>query len=224
MTDTRAPRRPADDAPGGVGARVRALFGPHERAVSEAYRRAFVDLDDFVHVIAGWTDAPPRVLEIGCGEGALAERLTERFPNADYHGIDVSDRLGRMYAGRPGARFEKVTAQTLAARAPHAYDLVVMADVLHHVPAPERDDVLRATADLTAPGGLIVFKDWDRRATPIHLACWSSDRFLTGDPNVRYLSREELRGAAALLAGSGTVAAEATVRPWAHNRAFAIRP
>jgi len=67
------------------------------------------------------------------------------------------------------------------AREPGAFDLVILADVIHHVPLALRVGILGSARAALAPAGRMVFKDWARHATPIHLACALSDRYLTGD-------------------------------------------
>ena len=38
-------------------------------------------------------------MEIGCGEGTLAQRLCAAFPDATYVGIDVAEQPGRLFRG-----------------------------------------------------------------------------------------------------------------------------
>ncbi len=205
-----------------LGARIRRAFGPHERRVAELYRAVFVDLDALAERIALWAE-PAEILEIGCGEGALAERLVARFPEAAYLGIDVIPHLGRLYAGPPGrAEFRQVTAEALAEARPGGFDLVVLADVLHHVPPPLRRSVLAAGRDLLAPGGRLVLKDWVRRPTPIHAATWVADVWIGGDRNTRYMTLAEQRALIAESFGPGAILAEAAIRPWRQNLAFLL--
>jgi 2-polyprenyl-6-hydroxyphenyl methylase/3-demethylubiquinone-9 3-methyltransferase len=208
----------------GIGARIRAALGQLEKPVSEAYRRAFVDLDAFVDRIAAWVPRPCNVLEVGCGEGSLAERLTRRFPQASYLGIDVSPAAGRLYGGSGKAQFQVVTAQALEREARGTFDLIIIADVLHHVPDAERDAVLAAVRGLCSEDGTVIFKDWAWEGGLIDAACWGSDRYLTGDQNVRYMTQTELRERVGSAFGKDATVAEATIAPWRQNHAFAIKP
>ena len=74
-----------------------------------------------------------------------------------------------------------------------------------------------------APGGTFVFKDWERRATPIHWLCYFSDRYITGD-NIHYLSADELREIARQVFGVTSIRAEHRSGPWANNLTLLIRP
>ena len=206
-----------------IGATIRHSFGPYERQVAELYRGMFVNLEDLAGKIRTWS-APQRVLEIGCGEGALAERVARDFPQSDYLGIDIISHLGRMYAGpEHNVSFRQVTAQDLAIEQPHRFDLILINDVLHHVPDDLRAEILDAARRLLAPRGSLIFKDWVRRVSPIHALCYFADAYIGGDKTVRYMPLGEQRDLIARVFGEGAIAAEATIKPWRHNRAFLIR-
>ena len=98
-----------------------------------------------------------------------------------------------------------------------------MCDVLHHVPGALRVDLLGAIRATLAPGGVFVFKDWERKPTPIHWLCHASDRWITGDA-VSYLTRAEMRDALARSFGAAALVAEAPVAPWRNNIATLVRP
>jgi 2-polyprenyl-6-hydroxyphenyl methylase/3-demethylubiquinone-9 3-methyltransferase len=206
-----------------IGATIRRAFGPYERHVAEAYRRIFINLDDLAGRIRSWC-APQSIVEIGCGEGALAERLMRDFPTASYLGIDIVPHLGRLYRGpKDRAHFRQVIAEDLAAEG-NRFDLVVINDVLHHVPADERLGILVAAGNLATPGGHIMLKDWIRRPTPIHAACYFADAIIGGDRSVRYMPMSEQRELIMAAFGSGAVVDEVSVAPWRHNHAFLIKP
>jgi 2-polyprenyl-6-hydroxyphenyl methylase/3-demethylubiquinone-9 3-methyltransferase len=206
-----------------IGATVRRAFGPYERDISEIYRRVFIDLDDLVDRMRGWV-SPASILEIGCGEGALAERLALAFPEASYLGIDIIPHLGRLYDGPQGkVAFRQIRAEALASECPGRFDLVVINDVLHHVPQPERPELLMSARRLMTRDGRLILKDWLRRPTPIHAACYFADACIGGDRGVRYMAMDEQRQLIGDAFGPGAIAAEAGIAPWRQNHAFLIR-
>jgi 2-polyprenyl-3-methyl-5-hydroxy-6-metoxy-1,4-benzoquinol methylase len=208
----------------GIGRHVRGLFGKHERWVSDFWRRGFVDLEVFARRIQQSIAQPARVLEIGCGEGAMTTRLARVYPRASITGIDISQTPGRLFSGDSGrVRFLQIAADQLLDRECGAYELVVIADVIHHVPREQRLGLLNAASKFVAPRGAVVFKDWARKPMPIHWANYCADRFLTGD-RVHYLSENELRELATSAFGPGTVSEEFRVPPWDCNLAFIILP
>jgi 2-polyprenyl-3-methyl-5-hydroxy-6-metoxy-1,4-benzoquinol methylase len=177
-----------------VGSSVRQLLGPRFDAVAAtAYRRAFVDLDVLAHVIAA-SGRPRSVLEVGCGEGALLSRVVDALePGATALGIDVAGQPGHRYTGgSPEVEFRLTTASEVFAEG-RRFDLVVLADVLHHVPIAERHDLVATCRDLAHPGGVVVVKEWVRRRNAAHLAAFTSDYVISGDRSVRFADDSELR-------------------------------
>ena len=206
-----------------IGPVIRRMFGPYERQISEAYRSIYIDIDAFVDKTREWKPSASAILEVGCGEGAVTGRLSRAYPDADITAIDITPRLGRLFDGRrEKVRFIECPVQDIAAREPGRFDLVVLGDVMHHVPADLRQGIFEAVRATLAPGGTFVFKDWERTATPIHWMCHASDRWLTGD-RVCFMTREEMRRRLASSFGEAALAGEARLAPWRNNLATLVR-
>jgi 2-polyprenyl-3-methyl-5-hydroxy-6-metoxy-1,4-benzoquinol methylase len=206
------------------GPLIRKLFGPYEHGVAEAYRRIFIDLDDFAKVTRCWVPDANRILEVGCGEGAMTERIVRTYPNAIVTSIDITPNVGRLYRGpKERVTFRQETIEALAAREPATYDLVILADVMHHVPREIRDSLMAAIRQALAPSGSLVLKDWIVSKGPIHWLCDSSDRYLTGD-DVSYFTPESLRTLVAQTFGNPAIRKSGTIRPWGNNVALLVRP
>ncbi len=80
---------------------------------------------------------PGRVLEFGCGEGLLAEKLIERDTRiGDYTGVDIREDAIRFAQSRvPALRF--VCADIFKwPEAGETYDLVMACQVFEHLPDP----------------------------------------------------------------------------------------
>ncbi|HZR08941.1 MAG TPA: class I SAM-dependent methyltransferase [Myxococcales bacterium] len=205
-----------------VGQRVRALLGPAEPAIGRLYRGAFFDLGAFADTVRRWTDAKD-ILEVGCGDGLATEHLRRAFPDASITGIDIQDDVGRLFSGsREGITFRTEELDTLVARSPNSFDLVVICDVLHHVAPPARPALLRSASRALRPGGALVVKDWERRKNVAHLLAWLSDRYITG-ASVWFETADGLRAAVVEALGV-EVQDEARFRPWRNNLAFFMRP
>jgi 2-polyprenyl-6-hydroxyphenyl methylase/3-demethylubiquinone-9 3-methyltransferase len=199
------------------------LFGRHEHLIAALYRGVFISLDAYAARIGDWVPTARRILEVGCGEGAVTERLAKLYPDAEILGIDIMPAVGRLFRGSTErVRFRETTVQSIALESPGAFDLVILSDVVHHVPPPLRDEILAAVRACVAPGGVLLFKDWERTATPIHWLCHATDRWLTGD-RVSYLRKAEAKAMLTRAFGRPPVEAEAWVRPWRNNFAMLAR-
>ena len=103
------------------------------------------------------------ILELGCGTGALTERLLERFAGVRLRALDASPQMldvarERLAKRHPGAAVELQVAEFEAlAAGPEHFDLLTSSMALHHVreKAPFYS-VLRASL---APGGYLIFAD-----------------------------------------------------------------
>ena len=119
-----------------------------------------------------------RVLDVGCGAGALARRLAATVPQVD--GVDRSPEM--VAAARrlspPNCSFEVGDALTLDV-APGSYDAVVSSAVLHHLPLAE---ALPRMAGWLRPGGVLAAVALPRtdlpRDLPVELAAFAGHQAL----------------------------------------------
>jgi 2-polyprenyl-6-hydroxyphenyl methylase/3-demethylubiquinone-9 3-methyltransferase len=103
------------------------------------------------------------VADIGCGGGILAESMAKK--GADVTGIDLSEKalkVADLHSLESGVRvrYEKISAEDLAAREPARYDIVTCMEMLEHVPDPA--SIVRACATLVKPGGQVFFSTINR--------------------------------------------------------------
>jgi 2-polyprenyl-6-hydroxyphenyl methylase/3-demethylubiquinone-9 3-methyltransferase len=202
---------------------IRQLFGPYERRVAETYRRIFVNLDDLADLLHSWVPGAKKILEVGCGEGAMTERITRIYPAAAVTAIDIAPNVGRLFRGNTSAvTFRQETVQDLARREPGTFDLIVLSDVLHHVPKDLRPSLMSAIDQAMAPDGSLLFKDWIASSRPIHWLCDMSDRYLTGD-DVAYFTMEGFKTLVTDTFGPDAIRKTGTVKPWRNNFAVLVR-
>ena len=103
---------------------------------------------------------PLRILDVGCGTGALLERLRENFPNAALHGIDISANMLAIARKRNISDVELLEGDSENLPYSDAYfDMVLCCSSFHHYPAPEKaaSEFLR----VTRPGGKLIICDMD---------------------------------------------------------------
>ncbi len=137
-----------------------------------------------------------RLLDLGCGSGALALELNRVWTSGSYHGIDSSKEL--LEAARDALR--KVPSGMVAisfARADLAdpewvntirgqpVDACLAFAVLHHLPGSElREQVLRQVAGVLEEGRLFVHSEWQFHHSPKLMARvqpWSAAGLSDGD-------------------------------------------
>ncbi|MFT4040579.1 MAG: methyltransferase domain-containing protein [Thermomicrobiales bacterium] len=111
-----------------------------------------------------------RVLDLGCGAGAIGQRLLTRFPEASYVGLDVDAALleiARSLQPEFGERFAVLPRDLArddwaAGLADGAFDVVTSSTALHWLHGDAIDPVFRELARLLRPDG--VFFDADNLA------------------------------------------------------------
>lgn len=94
------------------------------------------------------------VIELGCGDAALARRLLQQYPDSRVTGLEVDARqhAKNLAAPRHGLSFVAAGAQSLPF--PDAsFDLALMLKSLHHVPLPAMAQALGEAARVLRPGG-----------------------------------------------------------------------
>lgn len=102
-----------------------------------------------------------RVVDVGCGEGLLAARLSSRVPLVV--ALDVDGPALRLAAGAAGGA-RLVRADVLAAPlAPGTLDAVVSVATLHHI---DEAAGLRRMAELLRPGGVLAVVGLARAELP----------------------------------------------------------
>lgn len=132
-----------------------------------------------------------RMLDLGCGTGALARVVLDRVPGAKVTCADLSPRMAEAAATRLGDRAEVVVcdAESLPFR-DGAFDVVWCNDSFHHYPDSERAafQVWR----VLARGGAFVLGDaWQPLPARAIMNAWMP-RSREGD--VRIYSEAEMRG------------------------------
>jgi 2-polyprenyl-3-methyl-5-hydroxy-6-metoxy-1,4-benzoquinol methylase len=211
----QSPQRP-------IGPRIRSLFGCHEKYVSSLYRSLFVDLWLAVKEIEA-ISSPKTILEIGCGEGSLTELLARCYPNAYILATDITPQVGRLFEGdRSRVTFMQKSTEDFEVTNNETFDLVVICDVMHHVPGDLHREMLAFAKRMLRPNGLLALKEWERRVTPIHGLCYIIERYITGD-KVAYLTREEIKDLVGSVFNPRNIEKETRIPPWKNNLLLLVR-
>ncbi len=96
------------------------------------------------------------LLDVGCGEGRIISDLVKRKPNADYHGIDVSDRAIK-FAQAFNTKGEFYTHDITKENLNKEFDVIVSCEVIEHIePAKVPDYIKNIAVSLKSGGHLII--------------------------------------------------------------------
>ncbi|MEU1194169.1 class I SAM-dependent methyltransferase [Streptomyces sp. NPDC005859] len=147
---------PRGDAPGG-GRYGEAVFRPEQPGEDERIDFGALAYDDTsmarlraLGVGPGW-----RCLDVGAGTGTVSRRL---LAEAGVTSVLAVDRDVRFLGARPLPGLDVLEADiTAPGSVPGRFALVHARFVLMHL--PERDRLIRALAELVAPGGVLVLSD-----------------------------------------------------------------
>lgn len=105
------------------------------------------------------------VVELCCGEGALAQAILERHPRCRVYGLDGSQAMlqrARVRLAGAGTRFRPVSfqLQDIAWRcAYHDCSAVVSSLAVHHLTDPEKQRLFQDVAGILAPRGVLILAD-----------------------------------------------------------------
>lgn len=146
-----------------VGLRVQAAFAGAPR--SERLHVAGRLRSCPVAAVADATPAVGRVLDFGCGHGAVALYLAMTSPDRHVTGVDVDgEKLTHARAAAGAAHlaveFEEVKPDY---RPSGEWDAITIVDVLYLLGRQRAFDFIDAAVDALGPGGVLVIKEIDVR-------------------------------------------------------------
>jgi trans-aconitate 2-methyltransferase len=153
-------------------------------------------------------DAPRRVVDLGCGTGALTAELGQRWPDAQIEGFDSSPEMIAACAAHASARVRFRLGDVAHWQPTPDVDVVVSNATLQWVPGHR--ELLRRWASALPPGGWLAMQvpgnfDAPSHATMRHLAEAPRWRALVGDVLAFHLTVGAATDYAALLLDAGLV-------------------
>jgi hypothetical protein len=177
-------------APGTV---IRRLLGARlARRAGRWYRAIYVDLTKLADALSTVIPPDAHVLDVGGGDGQPLNHLLTLRPDLTITTIDPAPVVGQWIEGRFDAQVTRLPSTSLAEFLSAGRvdpDVILIADVLHHIPASARGrflDSVRVLLD-RAPRLRILVKDVEPGSWRALLGFWS-DRYITGDLGVSPIS------------------------------------
>ncbi|MFL7810719.1 MAG: methyltransferase domain-containing protein, partial [Anaerolineae bacterium] len=110
------------------------------------------------------TEAPIRVLDLGCGTGLEIAAILERAPNARIVGIDLSKRMLDKLRERYAARMDQITLREASyldlPAYEEGYDYVLAVMTLHHLLPEAKRALYEQIYEVLLPGGAYIEGDY----------------------------------------------------------------
>ena len=99
---------------------------------------------------------PKKILDFGCGDGAMTNEVKKLFPNSTIYGVDPSSESIEIAKKEyPEIPFY-VSRTTVPFFENNLFDVIYCAGVFHHIPYKEHADYIRELSRIVRPGGLLV--------------------------------------------------------------------
>lgn len=99
-----------------------------------------------------------RLLDLGCGTGALTAQVLEQDPRRQVTGLDLSEQMLAQARVRLGDRVNLVQGDSEHLPFPdQSFDVIYCCDSFHHYPAPAA--VLAEVGRVLVPGGVFLLGD-----------------------------------------------------------------
>jgi len=206
-----------------IGSLVRAAAGPFEKRLCAIYRSVFIDVGRCTAQIQRAIPQGATIVDVGGGDGQVLNYLLLSRPDVRVVMIDLRNQIGIFLEPAVRMRVELHPATSLACyRAAHGQsaDVLLVSDVVHHVPENARFRFIEDCVALLNPNGALIIKDVAPGGLISNLSVFA-DRHITGDKHVSLISPAQL---VELVGQSGLVPTEALLTRREHpNYAVAFR-
>lgn len=118
-------------------------------------------------------------IDIGCGGGILSESMANS--GAITTGIDLSNKalkVAELHAleTQTKVQYELISAEEMAQKHTHAFDLITCMEMLEHVPDP--NSIVKAASQLAKPGGMLFFSTLNRNLKSYLMAILGAEYLL----------------------------------------------
>ena len=180
-----------------LGSLVRRCLGPRlARRVGGYYRAIYVDLAKVAAALAPVIPRDAHMLDVGGGDGQPINHLLSLRPDLTITTLDPAPAVGQWVDPRYDGQVKRLPRSSLADFVTSAHapvDVILIADVMHHIPTSARHKFLDSVRVLLerVPGMRIIVKDVEPGHWRALLGLWS-DRYVTGDRNVSLISRDDV--------------------------------
>lgn len=180
-----------------LGPAIRQKLKSHPKiqsTIANLYRSFFLDVGALVEHLPIPSSATS-LLNVGTGDGSILNLVARKFPALRITTADVTQTRGELIEKDISSRVAMVsylpndyTAQFWK----QTFDVVLLVDVIHHVPVADRSLLLLNVWSTVSADGVLLVKDVEPHGFRAFLGLLS-DKYLTGDRHVDQVSASDLR-------------------------------
>ncbi|MFF2907586.1 class I SAM-dependent methyltransferase [Paenibacillus sp. NPDC057934] len=137
-------------------------------AVAQSYdlqRRQLIPcFDDFYGAAVSWMNTEigtPRILDLGAGTGLFSSFAKQRYPNAKFTLVDISEKMLKMARQRFGndPNVQYIAADYCNYPFTEQYDIILSSLSIHHLTHPDKSTLFQKIFNLLPQGGIFINAD-----------------------------------------------------------------
>lgn len=150
---------------------IQRKFDAVSRKYDEQRKRFIPCFDDFYGVsvsVASVNKENPEILDVGAGTGLLSASLMERYPEASFTLIDISEKMLEMAKDRfrGNLKVKYIAADYSKYDFGEKYDMVVSALSIHHLEDKEKKGLYNKIYSILKENGIFINADQVHGETP----------------------------------------------------------
>jgi 2-polyprenyl-3-methyl-5-hydroxy-6-metoxy-1,4-benzoquinol methylase len=161
--------------------------------LAKVYRAFFFSVNDFLLLVIEPIYNKSNVLDVGGGDGAVAVQMALLKDIKSIDIVDPNPDSGTFLS----AKSEKIRLfagkhlNQLKDTKESKYDLVLLSDVIHHVPLEFRKDLIKDCLGFLTEAGTLVIKEIEPSGLRSKMAFFA-DVYISRDPVVQFIKRRDL--------------------------------
>lgn len=181
-----------------IGSLARRALGPRAfHAVARSYVRLFGDYSKIAPVLSSAIPLGAHVLDVGGGDGAPLNFILRDRPDLSVTMIDIAPGIGGALTDSVRSSVQVMPVTTLqeyCRSAKSAPNVVMILDVMHHVPPPMRAEFLRDLRQAVTAWNYpsILLKDVEPDGSLSARLNYLADRYISNDRNTSPIGVEAL--------------------------------
>jgi tRNA (cmo5U34)-methyltransferase len=143
---------------------VKEKFNAHASQYDEQRRKLIPCFFDFYSIpvsLLHFSKKPLRILDIGAGTGLFSSFIKEKYPDAHFTLIDVSDQMLEKAKERfkNEQHIEFIVSDITNYKFEHSFDIVISSLAIHHLEDKQKHKLYEQIYDLLHTGGIFINAD-----------------------------------------------------------------